>query len=246
MTRIILNMKLDILAFGAHPDDVELACSGTMILHQQAGLKTGIIDLTRGEMGTRGTATIRESEALKSKEILRLSVRENLNLLDGYIQNDRDSRLAIVSKIREFKPDIILCNAITDRHPDHGSASKLVSDSIFLAGLPKVISKGSTGEVQSEWKVLKVYHYIQDRHIRPDFVIDVSTVWPKRMEAVLAFSSQFYNPDSAEPATAISSKEFIEFLSARAQEFGRQAGFKYAEGFTVERTPGLKTLLDLQ
>ena len=174
-----------------------------------------------------------------------LSKNYDLSVLD---KNEGDLRNleSLQQTLVNFKPDIILCNAITDRHPDHGSASKLVSDSIFLAGLPKVISKGSTGEVQSEWKVLKVYHYIQDRHIRPDFVIDVSTVWPKRMEAVLAFSSQFYNPDSAEPATAISSKEFIEFLSARAQEFGRQAGFKYAEGFTVERTPGLKTLLDLQ
>ncbi len=245
MTRIILNMKLDILAFGAHPDDVELACSGTMILHRQSGLKTGIIDLSRGEMGTRGSVAIRETEALKASEILGLSVRENLNLPDGFIQNDKESRLAIVRMIREFRPEIILCNAISDRHPDHGSSSKLVSDSVFLAGLPKIITEGRNAEVQTEWKVTKVYHYIQDRYIRPDFVIDVSPVWSKRMEAVMAFSSQFYNPDSAEPSTAISSKEFIDFLSARAQEFGRQAGFQYAEGFTVERTPGLKSFADL-
>ncbi len=238
-------MKLDILAFGAHPDDVELACAGTMILHQQSGFKTGIIDITRGEMGTRGSESIRESEAIKAKEILGLSVRENLNLPDGFIQNDRESRLLVVRKIREFMPDIILCNAVTDRHPDHGLASQLVSDAVFLAGLPKVLTELLDGSTQSAWKVPKVYHYIQDRFIRPDFVIDVTTVWAKRMEAVMAFSSQFYDPASSEPATAISSKEFIDFLSARAQEFGRQAGFSQAEGFTVERTPGLKSFSDL-
>ncbi|TAH43705.1 MAG: bacillithiol biosynthesis deacetylase BshB1 [Bacteroidetes bacterium] len=238
-------MKLDILAFGAHPDDVELACAGTMILHQQSGLRTGIVDLTRGEMGTRGSEIIRESEAIRATEILGLSLRENLRLPDGFIQNDRESRLAVVKCIREYMPDIILCNAITDRHPDHGSASNLVSDAIFLAGLPKVITESSDGLVQSPWKVRKVYHYIQDRYIKPDFVIDVSSVWGKRMDAVMAFSSQFYNPVSSEPSTAISSKEFLDFLSARAQELGRQAGFAYAEGFTVERTPGLKSLSDL-
>ena len=238
-------MKLDILAFAAHPDDVELACSGTLILHQKKGLKTGIVDLSRGELGTRGSVQLRDEEAKKAAQILGLSVRDNLHLADGFIQNDKESRLAVVKKIRACKPEIILCNAVRDRHPDHGAASKLVSDAIFLAGLTKVQTFDDDGEEQLAWKVTKTYHYIQDRYIKPDFVIDVSSVWKERMNAVMAFSSQFYNPDSSEPNTAISSKEFLNFLSARAQEMGHEAMFEYAEGFTVERIPGLKSFSDL-
>ncbi len=238
-------MKLDILAFGAHPDDVELSCSGTMILHARKGLKTGIVDLSRGELGTRGSEKIRMEEAEKAARILGLSARENLNLADGFIQNDAPSRLAIVQKIRKYQPDIILCNAVNDRHPDHGHASKLVSDAIFLSGLVKVITLGEDEKVQDAWKPLAVYHYIQDRYIKPDFVVDVSSVWNERMQSVLAFSSQFYKPGSPEPETAISSKEFLDFLEARAQEMGRQSKLQFAEGFTVERTPAIAFLGDL-
>ncbi len=238
-------MKLDILAFGAHPDDVELSCSGTMLIHMKNGLKTGIIDLTRGELGTRGSENIRLEEAEKAKQILGLLIRENLGLSDGFIQNDRESKLAVVQKIRKYQPDIILCNAISDRHPDHGLAAKLVSDAVFLAGLIKVLTKGESDDDQIPWKTPVVYHYIQDRYIKPDFVIDVSSVWDERMQSVMAFSSQFYDPFSSEPETPISTKAFLDFLTARAQEMGRQAKVKYAEGFTVERTPVISSLGDL-
>jgi bacillithiol biosynthesis deacetylase BshB1 len=238
-------MKLDILAFGAHPDDVELACSGTMLLHKQNGLKTGIVDLSMGELGTRGTPAIRAEEASKAQKLLGLDIRDNLGLADGFIQNDEKSRLAVVAKIRTYRPEIILCNAIHDRHPDHGHAAKLVSDAAFLSGLIKVKTTGEDGQSQREWKTPFVYHYIQDRYIKPDFVIDVSSVWEERMRSVLAFSSQFFDPNSSEPETAISSKAFLEFLSARAREMGRQGRVAFAEGFTVERTPVLRSLGDL-
>lgn len=241
----IIFMKIDILAFGAHPDDVELSCSGTLILHQQNGLKTGIVDLTKGEMGTRGSEQIRTEEAARAKQILGVTLRENLGFADGFILNDKPSRTAVAQKIRQYQPDIILCNAVSDRHPDHGHASKLVSDSVFLAGLSKFEIKGPDGSNLSAWKTPCIYHYIQDRYIKPDFVLDVSSVWEERMKAVMAYSSQFYNPNSSEPMTAISSKEFINFLSARAQEMGRQVNCPYAEGFTVERTVRVKLLTDL-
>ncbi|HNQ61519.1 MAG TPA: bacillithiol biosynthesis deacetylase BshB1 [Bacteroidia bacterium] len=239
-------MKLDILAFAAHPDDVELACSGTMILHAKMGLKTGIIDLSLGELGTRGDAQTRASEAEKAKQILGLQIRENLQLRDGFIVNDNESRIAVIKKIRKYQPDIILCNAVSDRHPDHGAAAKLVSDAVFLAGLLKLVVLDENKKELAPWTTPFVYHYIQDRHIRPDFVIDVSSVWEERMKAVLAYSSQFYDPKSKEPDTAISSKDFIDFLPARAREMGRQAGVSYAEGFTVERIPAISSLKDLR
>jgi len=238
-------MKLDILAFGAHPDDVELACSGTMILNAKMGLKTGIIDLSLGELGTRGDAKTRTIEAENAKQILGLQVRENLHLHDGFIVNDKESRLAVLRKIRIYQPNIILCNAVSDRHPDHAAASKLVSDAIFLAGLLKLIVTDENKNDLAPWKTPHVYHYIQDRYIKPDFIIDVSSVWEERMNAVMAYSSQFYNPDSKEAITAISSKDFLDFLPARAREMGRQANVSYAEGFTVERTPVISSLLDL-
>ena len=238
-------MKLDILAFAAHPDDVELSCSGTLLVHIKKGLKTGIIDLTRGELGTRGSELIRAKEAQVASKILGLEIRENLEMADGFIQNDQSSRLAVAMRIRKYRPEIILCNAIRDRHPDHGHAAKLVSDACFLAGLRKVETLDENGNKQDEWKTPYVYHYIQDRYIKPDFVIDVSDVWEERMRSVLAFSSQFYDSTSAEPETAISSKAFLEFISARAQEMGRQVRVNFAEGFTVERTPLLRSLTDL-
>ncbi|MBP6335346.1 MAG: bacillithiol biosynthesis deacetylase BshB1 [Bacteroidia bacterium] len=238
-------MKLDILAFGAHPDDVELACSGTLILHARSGLKTGIVDLTKGELGTRGTDAIRLKEAAEASKVLGLAVRENLGLIDGFIQNDSLSRMKVVRAIRKYQPEIILCNAVTDRHPDHGHAAKLVSDSIFLAGLVKVVTTEESNISQKPWKTKFVYHYIQDNYIKPDFVLDVSSVWDERMKAIMCYSSQFFNPDSGEPETAISTKSFIEFLAARAREFGRQGRIEYAEGFTTERIPVVKSLSDL-
>jgi bacillithiol biosynthesis deacetylase BshB1 len=238
--------KLDILAFGAHPDDVELTCSGTILLHTKAGSKVGIVDLSRGELGTRGNEELRKEEAAKASSILGLTLRENLNLPDGFIRNDRESRMAVVAMIRKCRPEIILCNAINDRHPDHAVAAALVSDSVFLSGLIKVQTEDEKGVRQKAWKPRAVYHYIQDRYIKPDFLIDVSSVWEERMQSVYAFSSQFYNPDSDEPETPISSRDFIDFLNSRAREFGRPAGISYAEGFTVERTPLLKDLFAFQ
>ncbi|MBP6531854.1 MAG: bacillithiol biosynthesis deacetylase BshB1 [Bacteroidia bacterium] len=234
-------MKLDILAFGAHPDDVELSASGTLINHTKMGYKCGIVDITNGELGTRGTAETRKSEAEASSKILGLVARENLNLADGFFANDAEHRLEVVKMIRKYKPAIVLCNAVNDRHPDHGRGSSLVSDAIFLSGLLKVVTQ-IDGVDQLPWRPKAVYHYIQDRFIKPDFVVDISDVWEQRMESVQAFKTQFYQADSKEPSTAISSKEFLDFLKGRAMEFGRPAGFQFAEGFTVERYPGIKDL----
>jgi len=237
-------MKLDILAFGAHPDDVELSCSGTILKHIHLGKKVGLIDLTRGELGTRGSAEIRDTEASAAAKILGVSVRENLRFADGFFQNDRQHQLPVVSMIRKYRPEIILCNAVSDRHPDHGRAAQLVSQSVFLAGLPKV---GTTddGNNQEPWRTKAVYHYIQDRYIKPDFVIDISDFIDNKMESVKAYASQFYNEKSTEPKTPISSKEFMEFLYSRSMEIGRSIHAKYGEGFTVERFPGVNSLFDL-
>lgn len=234
-------MKLDILAFGAHPDDVELSASGTLINHIKKGYKCGIVDLTNGELGTRGTAETRKEEAEASSKIIGIIARENLNLADGFFTNDGDHRLEVVKMIRKYQPSIVLCNAISDRHPDHGRGASLVSDAIFLSGLVKVVTQIG-GVDQLPWRPQAVYHYIQDRFIKPDFVVDVSDVWEQRMESVKAFKTQFYQADSTEPDTAISSKEFLDFLKGRAMEYGRPAGFQFAEGFTVERYPGINDL----
>ncbi len=238
-------MKLDILAFGAHPDDVELSASGTLINHIKKGYKCGIVDLTNGELGTRGTSDTRRAEAAEASKILGLEIRENLNMADGYFSNDKAHRLEIVRMIRKYKPRIILCNAIRDRHPDHGRGSDLLSDSVFLAGLVKVETIDE-GKVQEPWRPDAVYHYIQDRYIKPDFVVDISEAWEQKMESILAYKTQFYQPGSTEPQTAISTKEFLDFLKGRASEFGRSAGFKYAEGFTTERAPGITDITVLK
>lgn len=238
-------MNLDILAFGAHPDDVELSASGTLINHIKKGYKCGIVDLTNGELGTRGNAVTRKSEAEAASKIIGLSARENLNMADGYFQNDEAHKLQIVRMIRKYRPKIILCNAIMDRHPDHGRASLLVSDSVFLSGLIKVETADS-GNKQEPWRPEAVYHYIQDRSIKPDFVVDISEEWEQKMQSILAYKTQFYQPDATEPETAISTKEFLDFLKARSIELGRPAGYKYAEGFTVERTPGILDLNHLK
>ncbi|WMN06823.1 bacillithiol biosynthesis deacetylase BshB1 [Marivirga arenosa] len=235
-------MKLDILAFAAHPDDVELACSGTLAKHAEMGENVGIIDLTRGEMGTRGTPEKRMEEAAKSAEILGLKVRENLGFKDAFFKNDLEHQTEIVKKIRQYQPKIVLANAISDRHPDHGRASELLSESVFLAGLKQFETKDDKGNIQEAYRPSQVYHYIQSIPIKPDFVVDVSEQWDKKMNSIKAFDSQFYKPGSEEPETYISSPRFMKMVEARAMEFGQIIGVDYAEGYTIERYLGVKDL----
>ena len=237
--------KLDILAFGAHPDDVELGCSGTLAKEISLGKKVGIIDLTRGELGTRGSAEIRDKEAATAAKILGVSVRENLQFRDGFFVNDEKHQLEIIKIIRKYKPEIVLCNAIHDRHIDHGKGSKLVSDACFLSGLTKIETE-LNNEKQATWRPKVVYHYIQWQNIEPDFVVDVSDFMDKKMEAVLAYGSQFYIPNSNEPATPITSKNFLDSITYRAQDLGRLVGVDFAEGFTTERYLAVNSLADLK
>lgn len=232
-------MKLDILAFGAHPDDVEISASGTILKHIDLGYKCGVVDLTQGELGTRGSAELRLQEAEKSKTILGLEIRENLGFADGFFQNDKKHQLEIVKMIRKYQPEIVLANSIHDRHPDHGKGAKVVADACFLSGLVKI----ETG--QEAWRPKAVYHYIQDEYIQPDLTIDITPYFDKKIESILAFSSQFYNPESEEPETPISSKAFLEFLKGRAAVVGRPIGAELAEGFTATRDVGIRTLFDV-
>ena len=238
-------MKLDILAFGAHPDDVELGCAGTILKEVSLGKKVGIVDLTRGELGTRGSAEIRDEEAKAAAAILGVLVRENLRMRDGFFTNDEKHQLEIIKMIRKYKPEIVLCNAIDDRHIDHGRGSRLVSDSCFLSGLMK-IETSLDGDKQEAWRPKVVYHYIQWKNIEPDFVLDVTGFEEKKVEAILAYKTQFYDPGSKEPATPITSKNFLESLNYRAQDLGRLVGVEYAEGFTVERCLAVNSLADLR
>jgi len=238
-------MKLDILVFAAHPDDAELGCGGTIIQSVRDGKKVGVVDLTRGELGTRGNADLRGKEAAAACKILGIAVRENLGYEDGFFKNDKEHQMGIIRLIRKYQPEIILCNAIADRHPDHGRASNLVSDSNFYSGLTKVKTE-LDDKPQKCWRAGAVYHFIQDRYIKPDFVIDISAVMEKKMKAVHAYKSQFYSELSKEPDTPISTKEFIDALYARATEYGRPIGVKYAEGFVTERITGVNSLFDLK
>lgn len=237
-------MKLDILAFGAHPDDVELGCSGTLLLEKQKGKTSGIIDLTRGELGSRGNAEIRAKEAEDARIILGCAIRENLGLEDGFFEHDKSSRLAVIETIRRYRPDIIICNAIHDRHSDHGRGSELVEAAAFLSGLIK-IETFDGGEMQQPWRPRLVLHYLQDRWIQPDIVVDITSVWEARMESIKAHRSQFFDPSSSEPQTYISSKNFFDAIESRAREIGRAAQFTYAEGFTCARVIGAKGITDL-
>ena len=238
-------MKLDILAFGAHPDDVELGCSGTIAKEVSLGKKVGIIDLTRGELGTRGSVEIRNSESAKASEILGVVVRENLDMRDGFFVNDETHQLKVIEIIRKYQPEIVLCNAITDRHIDHGKGSKLVSDACFLSGLRQIKTE-LNGEAQEAWRPKVVYHYIQWQNIEPDFVVDISEFIGKKMESVLAYGSQFYDPNSKEPVSPITSKNFLDSINYRAQDLGRLVGVEYAEGFTTERYLAVNSLGDLK
>lgn len=239
-------MKLDILAIGVHPDDVELSASGTLLKHIAFGKKAGILDLTRGELGTRGNPALRTEEAMKAAQILGLSMREQLTMADGFFENNESNQKHIIRVIRKYQPEIVLCNAINDRHPDHGRAAKLVSDACFYSGLVKVETRGDDHQLQAAWRPKAIYHYVQDRYLKPDFVVDITAYMDKKMESVMAYSSQFYDPSSKEPETPISSRDFIESIKSKAITFGRDIEATYAEGFTVERHIGVENLFDLR
>lgn len=237
-------MKIDILAIGAHPDDVELGCSATLAKEINNGKKVGILDLTRGELGTRGTAKIRDKEAYNAAEILGVEFRHNLEFSDGFIVNNEASKLEIVKIIRKYRPEIVLCNAINDRHIDHGMASQLASDACFLSGLQK-IETILEGNHQKAWRPKYVYHYIQWKNIEPDFVVDVTGFLDKKLEAVFAYESQFHKKEADEPETPITSTNFRDSITYRAQDLGRLIGTEHAEGFTVERYVAVNSLSDL-
>ncbi|AEH02034.1 bacillithiol biosynthesis deacetylase BshB1 [Lacinutrix sp. 5H-3-7-4] len=238
-------MKLDILAFGAHPDDVELGAGGTLCKAIAQGKKVGVVDLTRGELGTRGTAETRDQEAADAAKIMGVAVRENLNFADGFFINDKTHQLEIIKMIRKYQPEIVLCNAIDDRHIDHGKGSRLVSDACFLSGLIK-IETFINDELQEKWRPKLVYHYIQWKNIEPDFVVDISNFIEQKQEAVNAYGTQFFNSKSNEPETPITSKSFIDSVNYRARDLGRLVGVEYAEGFTVERYVTVDSLFDLK
>jgi len=240
-------MKIDILAFGAHPDDVELSCGGTIFKEIQNGKTVGIIDLTKGELGTRGTAETRKKEADKAAKILGVEFRENMNFLDGFIVNDKAHQLEIIKVLRKYQPEIVLCNAVDDRHTDHGKASQLVSDACFLSGLVKIETNSDVSNTsQAPWRPKSIYHYIQWKTLEPDFVVDISLQIDQKMASVLAYATQFYNPNSQDPETPISSKNFVDSIRYRAADLGRLTGVSYAEGFNVERLPAIDSLFNLK
>lgn len=238
-------MKLDLLAFGAHPDDVELSCAGTIIKHVSLGYKVGIVDLTRGELGTRGSAEIRSEEAAAATSIMGIHARENLGMRDGFFLNDETHRLQVIKMIRKYHPEIVLANAIADRHPDHGRGAELVRDACFLSGLKKIETR-SEGIRQDPWRPRLLYHYVQDQWLDPDVLIDISGYWDRRMEAIRCFRSQFYDASSKEPVTYISTAAFLTSLEFRAQTLGKMIGVDYAENFTTERKTGIDHLFVLK
>lgn len=238
-------MKLDILAFGAHPDDVELGCSATLAKEINNGKKVGIVDLTRGELGTRGTAAIRDEEAKAAAKILGVELRHNMGFRDGFFQNTEEHQMEIIKLLRKHQPEVVFCNAVEDRHIDHGKGASLVADACFLSGLRKIETQYE-GEEQQAWRPKDVYHYIQWKNLEPDFVIDVSGFIQKKMEAVKAYSSQFYSPQSKEPDTPISTDNFLESIVYRARDLGRLIGTDYGEGFTVTRLIAVDSVFDLK
>ena len=232
-----MDIKLDILVMAAHPDDAELSCSGTILSYIAQGKKVGIVDFTRGEMGTRGTPEIRLQESNDATKILGLHARENLGLADGFFQNDQASQLILMEVIRRYRPEIVLANALEDRHPDHGKGAKLAIDACFLSGLRMIPTTDSHSKSeQAAWRPKHVYHYIQDRYLEPDFVIDITEHWETKEQSIRAFKSQFFDPNSKEPNSYISSPDFLSFIQARAQEMGHKIGVKYGEGFQSQKT----------
>ncbi|SFN90070.1 bacillithiol biosynthesis deacetylase BshB1 [Algoriphagus ornithinivorans] len=238
-------MKLDILVIAAHPDDAELGCSGTIAAHIAKGYKVGIVDLTAGEMGTRGTPELRIEEANKAAEILGLFARENMGFKDIFFQDNQEHQLELIKIIRKYQPDIVLANAVTDRHPDHGKGSDLATNSCFMSGLRRIETE-LDGKAQQAWRPKFVYHYIQNNYIEPDFVVDITDFWDTKVESILAFQSQFHDPNSQEPESFISNPDFLPFVEARAREMGHRIMTTYGEGFTVERMIGATDLFDLK
>lgn len=237
-------MKLDILVFGAHPDDVELSCGATIAKEISLGRTVGVIDLTRGELGTRGSAELRDKEAADAAKILGINVRENLRFRDGFFTNDEAHQLEVIKMIRKYRPKIVMANAVDDRHIDHGKGSRLVSDACFLSGLRRIETEVN-GEQQEAWRPEVVYHYIQWKNLEPDFVVDVTGFMDIKVESLMAYKSQFYDPNSTEPVTPIATKNFKESILYRAADLGRLINTEYGEGFTVERLLAVNTLADL-
>ncbi len=240
-------MKLDILAFGAHPDDIELSCAGTLMIEKKNGKKVGIIDLTSGELGTRGNAETRKQEAVDSAKIMDVDVRENLLMADGFFRNDDAHQLKVIAAIRKYRPEIVLCNAPEDRHPDHGRSSNLIIDAAFLSGLKKITTfsgeeqNGEFTNLQKEWRPKYVFNYIQDKYLQPDFVIDISDVHEKKIEAIKTFKTQFFDPESNEPQTYLSSPDFLDSVIYRSKMFGKMIGVKYAEGYISHKMIGIRS-----
>jgi bacillithiol biosynthesis deacetylase BshB1 len=235
-------MKLDLLAFGVHPDDIELSCAGTLLVEKKQGKRVGIIDLTRGELGTRGTAKTRKEEAENSSKILSVDIRGNLEMADAFFKNDEENQRKIISVLRKYQPEIVLCNSMDDRHPDHGRSAKLVSDSCFLSGLRKIDT--FDGNVRQEmWKPKYVFNYIQDTYITPSFVVDISDVIEKKLEAIRAFKTQFFtgSGNDDEPQTYISTPEFLESVINRSKMFGKMIGVNHAEGFISKKIIGIRS-----
>jgi len=237
-------MKVDILAFAAHPDDIELSAAGMLMKHIDMDKTVAIVDLTQGEMGSRGTVDTRYSEAKKSSEIMGISQRVNLKMKDGFFEISQENKLLIIEQIRHFQPSVVLANSVSDRHPDHGRASQLVSEACFLSGLLKVKTT-LDGVSQEKWRPKSVFHYIQDRYIKPDFVVDITPYVDRKLSAIKAFETQFFNPSSSGPNTPISGENFFNFLKGRWREFGREIGVDFAEGYTVERTIGVSDITEL-
>lgn len=237
--------KLDILAFAAHPDDVELSCSGTLALHHALGYKIGIIDFTKGELGTRGNAETRQEEAALASQILQVDVRENLGFADGFFKNDQDHQLQVIEILRRYQPTIVLANALSDRHIDHARAAQLTHDACFLSGLRKIHTKEKDGSLQQAWRPQSVYHYLQDRYLHPDLVVDITTYWDLKVQSIKAYKTQFFDASSAEPETPISSADFLQFLEGRAREMGRLIGVTFGEGFMKSTPVGTTNLLSL-
>ncbi len=237
--------QVDLLAIGAHPDDVELACSGTLLKHIADGYTVGLLDLTRGELGTRGTAAIRTEEAMEAAKLMGATFRHQLDLADGFFNVDEPALLAVVQVIRACRPTLVLANAIKDRHPDHGRAAILVQRACFLSGLRRIETQDSTGQIQLPWRPKATYHYIQDEWSDPDFVVDITTFMEQKLELIRAFRSQFYDPNSTEPDSPISGQDFLDFIVARARDMGRPAGYEFAEGWSMRRVPGIQDLFSL-
>lgn len=235
-------MKLDVLAIGSHPDDIELGCSGTLIKEINRGKKVGIIDLTQGELGTRGTIETRYQEAANSAMIMGVSVRENLKMRDGFFKNDEEHQMLLIKYLRKYRPEIVIGNIMDDRHPDHGRGGALIYDCCFLSGLRQVKTFDEGGKEQEKWRPKMLLHYIQDRFYEPDLIVDITDVWEKRMDAIRAYKTQFYDPESKEPDSYLSNPEFMDFLISRARELGKRIGVKYGEGFLSKKNIGLNDL----